>query len=1065
MGADPEKSLLNEAATFADAVKPRGTSPDATLGGERTLSGDMAVQDTLLDDIERVDLSKRFQVEAALGEGGMGAVVLATDTRLGRKVAIKRILGEVARSKSAIARFLTEAKAIAAIGHPNVVQIYELGVSREGPFLILEYVDGGSLLDRCKAGAIPAEEAVSMLGQICDGLAKAHALNIIHRDIKPANILLTKDGIPKLTDFGLAKAEVVNHQMTVTGAVMGTPDFMAPEQRRDAALVDHRSDLWSLAATFYQMVTGRSPKIIRFDLVPPELTQVLGKALEEEKEARYQSVAEFREALTSARAGGRKPAAPARIEGVLQEGQCTSCGTVNEAARKFCRNPACGASLRVACLKCPAEIPVWDAICGECGGNQPKLLDARRTAVEAKRTEAESLLADLAFDEAIERAREVAAESHTALAHFAEWGQSFIASATEERHRRRAAAIERLKDAKEHLAAFDYTAAIQALESIPERLRDAESSAMLVDCHARRKESDTLIDEIGGRIKRKEIDGLLAIVERAASLRGDRQDLVKVLQQLTERRDSRLARVRTALEAGDIRGAAGVLSRTDPADLGPSGRQLTEHIQQILTMESKLATMWSGAKADGVVTPQEATSILQLCEQYLRVNPKNEQVRRLEALSRQVMAKAGGQVVASPGPPPRAAAPAAPRAPRVHVPRTAFNRTKPHVNIGTIGHIDHGKTTLTAAIVAVQAAKNLANAMSYADIARGGAVRDATKTVTIAASHVEYESARRHYAHIDCPGHADFVKNMITGAAQMDGAILVVSAADGPMPQTREHILLAKQVGVPALVVFLNKVDLVDDPELLDLVEAEIRELLTIYGFPGDEVPIIRGAGKPAYDNPAAPAKNKCISSLLDAIDSYIPVPTRELDKPFLMAIEDVVSIEGRGTVATGRIERGTARIGDDVEIIGLTDRAVKTTITGLETFRKVLDRGEAGDSVGCLLRGVARDGVERGQVLAQPGSIKPRKRFECEVYVLSKEEGGRHTPFFAGYRPQFHFRTAHVTGTTKLLGGAEMVSPGDNVRMEIELMVPVALDAGMRFAIREGGMTVGAGVVTRILQ
>ena len=387
--------------------------------------------------------------------------------------------------------------------------------------------------------------------------------------------------------------------------------------------------------------------------------------------------------------------------------------------------------------------------------------------------------------------------------------------------------------------------------------------------------------------------------------------------------------------------------------------------------------------------------------------------------------------------------------------KDTFTRSKPHVNVGTIGHIDHGKTTLTGALVAVQAAKNLAVAKSYADIAKGGTVRDDTKTVTIAVSHVEYETEKRHYAHIDCPGHADFIKNMITGAAQMDGAILVVSAADGPMPQTREHILLAKQVGVPALVVFLNKVD---------LVEMEIRELLTKYGFPGDDVPIIRGAGKPAYDSPADPSKNKCIADLLDAVDSYIPEPIRELDKPFLMAIEDVFSIEGRGTVATGRIERGEVKVGDEVEIIGLKDKAEKTTVTGVEMFKKLLDRGQAGDNVGCLLRGIAREGIERGQVLAKPGSIKPHKKFECEVYVLSKEEGGRHTPFFAGYRPQFYFRTTDVTGSTKLLGGVEMCSPGDNVKMEVELMVPIAMDDGVRFAIREGGKTVGSGVVTKIL-
>ena len=398
--------------------------------------------------------------------------------------------------------------------------------------------------------------------------------------------------------------------------------------------------------------------------------------------------------------------------------------------------------------------------------------------------------------------------------------------------------------------------------------------------------------------------------------------------------------------------------------------------------------------------------------------------------------------------------------------KDTFSRTKPHVNVGTIGHIDHGKTTLTGALVAVQAAKNLAEAKSYADIAKGGTVRDDTKTVTIAVSHVEYETEKRHYAHIDCPGHADFIKNMITGAAQMDGGILVVAADTGPMPQTREHILLAKQVGVPALVVFLNKCDLVDDEELLDLVEMEVRELLTKYGFPGDDIPIIRGSSRPAYDNPSDPEANKCIGELLEAIDSYIPEPERETDKPFLMAIEDVFSIEGRGTVATGRIERGVVKVGDEVEILGLTDKAQKTTVTGVEMFKKLLDQGQAGDNVGCLLRGIARDEIERGQVLAKPGSIKPHKKFECEVVILSKEEGGRATPFFAGYRPQFYFRTTDVTGTTKLPEGVEMVSPGDiNVKMEVELMVPIAMDERVRFAIREGGRTVGSGVVTKIIE
>ena len=396
--------------------------------------------------------------------------------------------------------------------------------------------------------------------------------------------------------------------------------------------------------------------------------------------------------------------------------------------------------------------------------------------------------------------------------------------------------------------------------------------------------------------------------------------------------------------------------------------------------------------------------------------------------------------------------------------KEVFERTKPHVNVGTIGHIDHGKTTLTAAILAVQSEKGLAEIKSYADVAKGGTVRDDTKTVTIAVSHVEYESDDRHYAHIDCPGHADYIKNMITGAAQMDGAILVVSAADGPMPQTREHILLARQVDVPALVVFLNKCDLVDDEELLELVEMEVRELLVKYDFPGDDVPVIRGSSKPALDNPSDETASACIGELLAALDSYIPQPDRQQDKPFLMAVEDVFSIEGRGTVATGRIEQGTINIGDKVHIIGLKDTA-ETTCTGVEMFKKILSTGQAGDNVGILLRGIKKDDVQRGQVLAAPKSIQPHTKFKGEIYVLSKEEGGRHTPFFSGYRPQFYFRTTDVTGATNLLGGAEMCMPGDNVTIEVELGKPIALDSGSRFAIREGGRTVGSGVVTEVVE
>jgi elongation factor Tu len=399
--------------------------------------------------------------------------------------------------------------------------------------------------------------------------------------------------------------------------------------------------------------------------------------------------------------------------------------------------------------------------------------------------------------------------------------------------------------------------------------------------------------------------------------------------------------------------------------------------------------------------------------------------------------------------------------------KALFNRTKPHVNVGTIGHVDHGKTTLTAAITAVQSAKGLCAPVAYDQVAKASESegrRDPTKIVTIATSHVEYETENRHYAHVDCPGHADYVKNMITGAAQMDGAILVVSASDGPMPQTREHILLAGQVGVPKIVVFLNKVDLVDDPELLDLIEIEVRELLTKYGFPGDDTPVVRGAAFPALTNPKDPAAAECITKLMEAIDSYIPEPQREVDKPFLMSVEDVFSIKGRGTVATGRIERGIVKVGDEIEIVGLRPSA-KSVVTGVEMFQKTLDQGIAGDNVGCLLRGVEKSDIERGQVLCKPGSIKPHTKFDAQVYVLTEKEGGRKTPFFKGYKPQFYFRTTDITGQIADLQGVEMCMPGDNVTMTVDLGEKgVAMTEGVRFAVREGGRTVGSGVVTKIL-
>ncbi|MCL6561308.1 MAG: elongation factor Tu [Firmicutes bacterium] len=396
--------------------------------------------------------------------------------------------------------------------------------------------------------------------------------------------------------------------------------------------------------------------------------------------------------------------------------------------------------------------------------------------------------------------------------------------------------------------------------------------------------------------------------------------------------------------------------------------------------------------------------------------------------------------------------------------KAKFERTKPHVNIGTIGHVDHGKTTLTAAITVVLSTTGGAQVKRYDEI--DNAPEERERGITINTAHVEYETANRHYAHVDCPGHADYVKNMITGAAQMDGAILVVSAADGPMPQTREHILLSRQVGVPYIVVFLNKADMVDDPELLELVDMEVRELLSSYEFPGDDTPIIAGSGLKALE--CGCGKRECewcgkIWELMDAVDSYIPTPERAVDKPFLMPVEDVFSITGRGTVATGRVERGQVKVQDEVEIVGLNDKPRKTVVTGVEMFRKLLDFAQAGDNIGCLLRGVDRKEIERGQVLAKPGTIKPHTKYEAEVYVLTKEEGGRHTPFFNGYRPQFYFRTTDVTGVVQLPEGVEMVMPGDNIKMKVDLITPIAIEEGLRFAIREGGRTVGAGVVTAI--
>jgi hypothetical protein len=622
---------IGDDATLAGAAKCPPSS-EASLGDERTLGGGNAGGlDTVIDDIEVVDLESRYQIEGTLGQGGMGAVLLATDTRLDRKVAIKRILGESARSKAAIARFLTEAKSIAALNHPNIVQIYDYGRAKDGPFLIMEYVAGGSLLDKCRDGALPLEEAVAMASQLCDGLAKAHDLGIIHRDIKPANVLLTKDGIPKLTDFGLAKAQSGDHGQTMTGAVLGTPDFMPPEQRRDASLVDQRSDLWSLAATVYQMVTGRSPKIIRFDLLPAELTKVLGKALEDSKEHRFQSAREMRDALRSEKGWATQPPVPAPvIPDELQEGQCKACGTVtSDLTKKFCRNPKCGASLRVACLKCDAQIPVWDGVCGDCGGNQPAMIEARSQELAAKQSKSEELVAALAFDEAVMLAMAMTAESRPEFATFSAWASEFVETTIKERDRVRARADRSFEDARRHADACDYPAAIHAIEAIPAPFRDAATALLLERCRSQRAESEQLIAAIAGRIKRKELAGLLPLIERASALRSDRQDLAKIVGQLSERRAASIKRAREALRSGDLKIAAAAFSGLSRTELYGEGNQLLDLVERAVAIETRIVKAVAAAKADGVVTPEEAADLLVLCEEYLELNPNSMNVQSL----------------------------------------------------------------------------------------------------------------------------------------------------------------------------------------------------------------------------------------------------------------------------------------------------------------------------------------------------------------------------------------------------------------------------------------------------
>jgi len=620
--SDPEKSLGGD-ATFAGSGKPSGSSPDVSLGDERTLGDSRSGQNTVIDDIEVIDLEARYKVEGTLGQGGMGAVLLATDTRLDRRVAIKRILGEAAGNRMAVQRFLTEAKAIAAINHPNVVQIHDYGRAKDGPFLIMEYVDGGSLLDRCRESALPIEEAIDIACQLCDGLAKAHDLGIIHRDIKPANVLLTKDGIPKLTDFGLAKAQASDHGQTMTGAVLGTPDFMPPEQRRDASLVDHRSDLWSLAATIYQMVTGRSPKIIRFDLLPAALTKVLGKALEDAKESRYQTARELRDALKVS----LRSAAPATIA-TVGEGQCPACGVQNDSKRKFCRG--CGGLLESPCLKCSEPMPVWEEICGSCGAKQTPIVESRRVEMAAAQAKAEGLLGDLAFDEAIAIATRLHDEPHPRLCHLQKWAETFVEEVGKARAHQIERAAESLAEALKHEAAYDYLSGVATLESIPDAMRSvalpgarepvAAAIARLSQKQAASRRLETLLRE---RIAAKSIDGLLPEVDELLVLHPNRQDVRRLRQQLIDRqqrqaaaRDESLRKATALVEAHDYEGAltalSGVAAAASTAEVTNLRKQASIFASEAQDLATSIRRAQAAGKLDGLLTS---------LDRYLQLKP------------------------------------------------------------------------------------------------------------------------------------------------------------------------------------------------------------------------------------------------------------------------------------------------------------------------------------------------------------------------------------------------------------------------------------------------------------
>jgi serine/threonine protein kinase/formylglycine-generating enzyme required for sulfatase activity len=631
MQPDRENSLSDE-ATFAG--RPQPPREDVSIGDERTLGDVLASQETVIDDIEVVDLEARYTIEGTLGQGGMGAVMLATDTRLDRKVAIKRILGEAAGNRMAVQRFLTEAKSIAALNHPNIVQIYDYGRAKDGPFLIMEYVDGGSLLDRCRDGAMPLEDAVGLACQLCDGLAKAHDLGIIHRDIKPANVLLTTDGAPKLTDFGLAKAQSGDHGQTMTGAVLGTPDFMPPEQRRDASLVDARSDLWSLAATVYQMATGRSPKIIRFDLLPPGLTKVLGKALEDAKDHRYQSVREFRDALRTT-THAALPAAPG-IAGEMGEGTCLACGVQNEPNRKFCKS--CATSLVVTCLKCGDAMPVWDEVCGACGAKQAPLVEAKHNEMAAAQAKAEGLLGDFKFDDALAVAATLRDEPHAKLRHLTGWAEEFVRQVESARAEQTRQAVELLTEAGKHVAAFDYLSAIFTIESIPETLRGRplpgmrETAAAALD-HVKKTQAESLRLEslIKERLAARQLDELLPTVERLLSLRPDRDDIHKIRTQLLERsrrqsqlRDEAIVAARAALAAHDCEAALKAVSRVAASMVTPEVVTLREQSEELLRQMQEL-----GHRIRGAVAAKSLDGLLEAVDEYLVLKPADGEMTTL----------------------------------------------------------------------------------------------------------------------------------------------------------------------------------------------------------------------------------------------------------------------------------------------------------------------------------------------------------------------------------------------------------------------------------------------------